>query len=247
MVVSSPQGRFSKEAAEITETTLEKVTAHGKHLFFHFENNKVVHVHLGLYGWFRFFDAEDDDALSRGTSSVRMQMQTDWIISRLSGPTTCKLIDSWQVEEIVEKLGPDPIHVDSDKEIAWNKISKSRKTIASLLMDQSVIAGIGNVYRAEFLFMAGLYPYIVGADTTRESFDSLWSLFQKYMRLGSLDGVIRTVDYKIVENSINKPTAHQQLTWVYGRTGYPCMICGYAIVSSQVDGRTLYWCPECQA
>jgi len=239
VAVSSPQGRFSDEASKIDGTTLEKITAYGKHLFFHFENDKIVHVHLGLYGWFNFCDVDDDDAMEHRQESIRMQLQTDWIVSRLRGPITCELIDHCEVEKIIDKLGPDPILEDSDQERAWNKISTRKKPIASLLMDQSIIAGIGNVYRAELLFMARIYPYTYGTNMLKDDFDHLWRLSKRYMKLGSFDGYIQTLDQRLVEDS-------NQSTWVYGRQRLQCFVCKYPVTATMVDGRKLYWCPECQ-
>lgn len=239
---SSPQGRFVDEAAQITGTSLTGTSTHGKHLFLHF-GDKAVHVHLGLYGWFNFSPGHR----APNKPSVRLRLDNGTYVSDLAGPTTCELIDADDVKSITSKLGPDPLHTGANSDDAWSKIAKSKKSIASLLMNQSVIAGIGNVYRAELLFLARCNPYTLGNELQRETFDTIWTDAVRLLHEGAKDGMIRTVDpryyyeYEIVDEKYR-----QQGSYVYKRTGCDCRICGDIVKSANVDGRTLYWCPTCQ-
>jgi endonuclease-8 len=114
-------------------------------------------------------------------------------------------------------------------------------------MDQSVIAGIGNVYRAEFLFMSGQNPFVRGADVPRERFDEIWEHAVWFLREGSKDGMIRTVDpHYMTGDERSVPLKYMQTSYVYKRTGQLCRLCGDTIVSDDHAGRTLYWCPTCQ-
>jgi len=245
VIMTSPQGRFSKEAAALDGFEFTGTSTYGKHLFFHFDK-RIVHIHLGLYGWFRFYNSSDTIA---DTSNIRMHIDTGRFVSSLSGPTKCELIDSEQMLDIVDRLGPDPLHpTSSNKEVAWHKISKSKKPIAALLMDQSVIAGIGNVYRAEFLFLSKQNPFTPGNLVSRLSFDSIWRNACAYMSVGAQDGMIRMVHPSHMSNEeLDMLNDKMQSSYVYKRTGQLCRLCASTqITSTLLNNRTLYWCPTCQ-
>lgn len=239
---TSPQGRFEAEAKMITGTPMTRTSCHGKHLFMHF-GDRVVHVHLGLYGWFHFSPGHRAPI----KDSARLRLDNGIYVSDLAGPTTCELIDVNEVDKVTSKLGPDPIHEDSDPEKAWSKIAKSSKSVASLLMNQSVVAGIGNVYRAELLFLSRQNPFTPGNQLRREVFSSLWENAVRLLREGSNDGLIKTVDpAHYYDYEIGDERYRLQTSYTYKRTGCDCRVCGQEIKSTQVDGRTLYWCPQCQ-
>jgi endonuclease-8 len=241
VAVESPQSRFAAEAAVLTGRTLEAVTAHGKHLFLHFGGGRNVHVHLGLYGWLHF--GGDPTPSTR----MRIEGRGGRVSANLVAPTACQL---WTDAEVAQKkaaLGPDPIHAEADPERALAKIRKSKKkSIASLLMDQSVVAGIGNVYRAEVLFMTKTDPFTLGGDVTEGEFVALWDLSRALLRDGSRDGKVRTVLRQHMSNEEVKLHGCAQSSYVYKRTGSPCRVCGEHVRQAAVDGRALYWCPSCQ-
>lgn len=239
---TSPQGRFAEESQKLNGKTMTDTSAHGKHLFLHF-NDDIVHIHLGLYGWFKLRKQKQQET----KDTTRLRIANDEYIADLSGPTKCELIGPGRVAEIKAKLGPDPIHEDADPEYAWAKISKSKKTIGGLLMDQSTIAGIGNVYRAEILFMNKLSPFIPGKDVTYEKFQSIWSDSVRLLKLGAEDGKIKTVDEKHLLMHGVELHGCTQYSYVYKRTGNSCLLCNYSILSDNLDGRTVYWCPSCQS
>lgn len=244
VIMTSPQGRFSKEAAELDGFKFTATSTHGKHLFFHFDK-KIVHVHLGLYGWFRFYRSSDTIA---DTSNIRMHIDTGRFVSSLSGPTKCELLDREQMFDIIDRLGPDPLDPRSNKEAAWEKISKSKKPIAALLMDQSVIAGIGNVYRAELLFLSKQNPFTPGNLIRRGAFDAIWRSARAYMGEGARDGTIRMVQpHHMSSRELDVLTDDMQSSYVYKRTGQLCRVCTTTLIAScLVNNRTLYWCPTCQ-
>lgn len=239
---SSPQGRFADEAKNIDNRILNNTTAHGKHLFLHFDTGQTVHVHLGLYGWFYL----SKNPNKKPKDSTRLRLQHDIYISDLVAPTACELLDDAGVSAIKKRLGPDPIHDDADPEQAWKKIVKSKRTIAGLLMDQSVIAGIGNVYRAELLFLSRLDPFIAGTQMQREKFDEIWRNASILLRDGSTDGKIRTVAPEHLGEDEVKLHGCSQFSYVYKRQRQSCRLCMTEVKETELDSRTLYWCPTCQ-
>lgn len=241
--VSSPQGRFATNAELVDGRVLESAEAHGKHLFHRYGPDLVVHVHLGLYG--RFSTARLPVEPPRG--QVRMRMVGATHFADLRGPTACELLTDAEVDAVHSRLGADPLRGDADPDRAWARISRSRAPLATLLMDQTVIAGVGNVYRAEALFRQGLDPQLPGRALTRERWDVLWADVVDLLRDGFRRGRIETLrpehDPRLVDNV--GPCA--RLAYVYKRTGEPCLVCGTPVAHARHLARNLFWCPVCQA
>lgn len=238
---TSPQGRFSAGADLLNGQQMIDTTAHGKHLFLHFERN-ILHVHLGLYGWFTLRKNKGQQP----KDSTRLRLANDEYLSDLAGPTACEIFTEQDRINKISKLGPDPIHEGADPEKAWDRIRKSKKTIGGLLMDQSTIAGIGNVYRAELLFLSNLSPFIPGSQVSKEKFDNIWKDSVRLLRLGAEDGKIKTVSNEHLLKHGVELHGCTQYSYVYKRTGNACLVCGTTIAADVLDGRTVYWCPECQ-
>lgn len=135
LIVSSPQGRFEEGASNISGKKLRDVTAHGKHLFYHWNRNLIGHVHLGLYGKFRLHKNPPPEP--RGV--VRVRMIGEEKSFDLNGPNCCELIDKAKHEELRLRLGEDPLRDDASAEWVWQRMQKSRSAIGSLLLNQSVM------------------------------------------------------------------------------------------------------------
>jgi endonuclease-8 len=240
VAVTSPQGRFL-DAPRLDGRRLKDVDAWGKHLLYEFEGRRYVQVHLGLFGRVR---TASQPAPSAGPT-VRMRLAANDWYADLIGPTRCRLLDGDQRTELVARLGPDPLRADAQPDLAWRRLSVSSQPIAALLMDQSVVAGIGNVYRAELLFRAGLDPYRQGRSMTPELWDGLWGDARTLLRAGARSGRILTTkpeDRRRAVGRVRDDDAH----YVYGRSGRACRRCGAVVRSAPLAGRTLYWCPACQ-
>jgi len=239
--VSSPQGRFA-DAALLDGVVFRRASAWGKHLFHHYEGGGIVHVHLGLYGTFR----EHRTPMPEPRGQVRMRIVGTDHGTDLRGPTACEVIDEAQVSTILARLGPDPLRSDADPGPAWTRISMSRKAIGALLMDQSVLAGVGNVYRSELLFRHGIDPYRPGREIDEAEFGAAWSDLVELMKVGVRRGRIIVVrpehDHGAPAYGPKRPR-----TYVYRRTGEPCRLCGTPIRTAEMEGRNLFWCPGCQA
>lgn len=252
---SSPQGRFAA-AASLDGEVVEDAQAHGKHLVVSFASRpEVVHVHLGLYGKVAWTRHEPGQAPPvRGQVRWRVSAPAageggPTVTADLRGPTACELWTPEQVTALIGRLGPDPLREDADPERAWQRISGSRSSLAVLLMDQSVVAGVGNVYRAEVLFRQRLDPMLVGRDLQRAHFDALWADLVALMARGVRTGRIDTVDVEHDPVSMNRPPRrddHGGEVYVYRRDGQPCFVCETPVATAQVAARNLFWCPACQ-
>lgn len=234
---SSPQGRFVDGAARIDGSTLVRTDAIGKHLFHHYGGgpggDTLLHVHLGLYG--KFASGTLPAAEPRGALRLRLTGAEHWL--DLRGPTACELITPAECDAIADRLGPDPLRRDADPGRAGARIARSRAPIAGLLMDQTVLAGVGNVYRAELLFRHRLDPFQPGRDLPAAAWEAMWDDLSTLMRAGVRSGRILTTERE------HRPARY----YAYRRAGQPCLVCGAAICTAPLLGRRLYWCPRCQA
>ena len=238
--VWSPQGRFT-DAALVDGQVFRKASAWGKHLFHQYAGGEIVHVHLGLYGSF----TETPTPMPDPRGQVRMRIVGREYGTDLRGPTACEMVDEAQASAILDRLGPDPLRTDADPSEAWARISKSRRAIGALLMDQSVLAGVGNVYRSELLFRHGIDPYRPGRDVSRDEFDSAWTDLVDLMNVGVRRGRIIVIR---PEHDRGAPPygPRRPRTYVYRRTGEPCRLCGTPVSTAEMDGRNLFWCTGCQ-
>ena len=243
--VDSPQGRFSASASLIDGQKLNRARAVGKQLFLEFENGYTLRIHLGIYGKWRWHRATK---LPEPVGEIRARFwaeaDSSFQVAELRGPTACELLSQEQVDAAKQKLGPDPIHPDPRGEELGRfiaRIQKSKKAIALLLMDQSVVSGIGNVYRAELLFRAGLDPMTPGASLTQETLTKLWADSMKLLAVGVKKGVMITRD-----EHLKKDPGRANRNFVYKREGQPCRVCGTSISIALLAGRKLYWCASCQ-
>lgn len=239
--VSSPQGRFAEGAAALDGRVFVRAHAWGKHLFHDYGAAGIVHVHLGLYGTF----TESQAPMGLPVGQVRMRIEGSEFGTDLRGATACELIDAAQVDAILGRLGPDPLRPRADPTPAFTRISKSQKSIAALLMDQKVVAGVGNVYRAELLFRQRIDPYREGRSLSPAELTALWEDLVARMRIGLRGGKIVTVDPEY-DHGDPSYAPDRPRTYVYRRAGSPCRVCGTTILMAELEGRNLFWCPSCQ-
>lgn len=260
VALSSPQGRFAEEAAQLDGSVLEGAEAWGKHLFLDFGADRLVHIHLGLYGKFavgaaaqvpppvgqvrlRMVAADPDDADNPADAGGA------FAYADLRGATACELITTAGRDAILERIGPDPLRADADPERAWRRIHRSRTPIAALLMDQKVLAGVGNVYRAEVLFRHRVDPYRPGQALSRRKFNAMWADLVGLMAEGVRTGRIDTVRPEHTPEAMGRAPRvddHGGEVYVYRRHAQPCLVCGTRVRAAELVGRNLFWCSRCQ-
>jgi endonuclease-8 len=248
--ISAPSNRVPF-VGDIDGHELVAVDTKGKHLFLGFDNRLWVHIHLGRVGKFNWHT--EDEAVTPPKDSVRLRMvgQRGWV--DLVGPVIAAVIQDEEVGHAKAKLGPDPLHATADPAPAKERIQKSKRAIGALLMDQTIIAGIGNIYRAELLWRSKISPYRPGTEISDEEFDQLWEdsvlLLSDGAREHKYGEPTNTVGRRLPDGSDPRPegdAARGNHTQAYGRTGLPCARCGTDIVQAEMNARVVYWCPVCQ-
>lgn len=249
-----------------------------------------LRVHLGLYGSWTFtgdgtvavthaigaprrrITEAESDLPAAGSfppeprGQVRVRLLGEHAAADLTGPTACEVITDQERLAVIGRLGPDPIRADGDSDRFAERLARTRTPIAAALMNQSVIAGVGNIYRAESLFRAKLAPMTpardVPATRVRTLWDDLVGLMREGVRTGRIvttypedrdsaaeAGATRPGDRRRArQNTDADPGAvpADEAFYVYQRDGLPCRICGTPIAMRELAGRKLYWCPTCQ-
>jgi endonuclease-8 len=243
--VSSGQERSATTAALLDGNLLRRTEAWGKHLFLTFDSRQVLHVHLGLIGkWFRR-TADAGEALPDPTSTTRLRLARPEgdLAWDLIGPMLAAAITPTDKRAVLASLGPDPLRKDADPEQTWAKVQRSDKAVGLLLMEQDVIAGIGNVYRSELLNIVGVDPRRPGRAVLREEFDALWAETVRQLKLGVRRNRIVTMS----NDELPRPLS--RLRRGEGRYVYKqehCGRCGTELDIYPIAGRTTWSCPACQ-
>eukprot|EP00574_Skeletonema_japonicum_P000929 CAMPEP_0201741580 /NCGR_PEP_ID=MMETSP0593-20130828/46887_1 /ASSEMBLY_ACC=CAM_ASM_000672 /TAXON_ID=267983 /ORGANISM="Skeletonema japonicum, Strain CCMP2506" /LENGTH=457 /DNA_ID=CAMNT_0048235919 /DNA_START=26 /DNA_END=1396 /DNA_ORIENTATION=- len=253
---TSPNGRFVEGARAIDGKVLSRMEAVGKNLFAFFSSHDdssssssdesddlvVMHVHFGMSGMWAVFNStmEEPDVkpttrlrleeiIAPSTSNSRKDMHSSSAMTVAQGDYS--LYTSKKAT-----LGEDPLRSDANPDQLFTKVSKSKKSIGQLIMDQSFFAGPGNIYRAEILFLAGVYPTTTGKNLDRPTFDKIWNASVQLLRRGYDTGSILTVDEKL-DPSV---AASGERRYIYNRSC--CARCCGKVSSWNMSGRTCYAC-----
>ena len=245
--VGSPQGRFADSAALLDGQVLEGAEAWGKRLYVEFAGDRFVYVHLGLIGAFDVHTGLTEVPLPVG--QVRLRIATDDAYADLRGATACELVTREERGAAVARSGPDPLRPDADPMRAWERIRRSRLPIGRLLMDQSVLAGVGNVYRAELLFRHRIHPHRPGHTLRVGQWRAMWEDLVVLMEEGVRTGRIDTVLEEHTPEAMGREPRvddHGGEVYVYRRTGMPCHVCGRPVRTEVLEGRNVFWCARCQ-
>lgn len=233
--------------APLAGRSVERVEARGKHLLIHFSGGLVLRTHLRMHGsWHIYRPGERWRAPAR---AARLVLQTSEWTAVAFNVTDAELIATRDLARHARlaALGPDLLSERPDLAEARRRIRASDSPhIAAALLDQQAVAGIGNVYRSEVLFLCGIAPFRRVEELDDGTIDALLARARDLLRLNVAGqriagGASRS---RVTTGRLNP---REQL-WVYGRAGEPCRRCATPIRSdSETGGRRTYWCPRCQA
>ena len=240
IAVSSPQGRFAKEAKRLDGRRFLRADAYGKHLFHHWSGGLVVHVHLGMAGWFY----RHRERIPSPRPTVRMRLATRGLALDLIGPPTCEVIPEFARRALLARLGTDPLRADFDPARAWEELRRRpRRSIGDALLDQRVLAGVGNIFRNEALFLAGIHPLRASGSLTAAEWESLWRTTRRLMRRGVNHVATRTVNRAEPAHPLAGRGPDDEF-YVYQQEA--CRRCGVSIDEFPLSARRMFACPRCQ-
>ncbi|QIK62194.1 Fpg/Nei family DNA glycosylase [Leucobacter viscericola] len=180
---------------------------------------------------------------------VRVRLLNEAVCADLRGPTVCEVLTPAEVDAVFQRLGPDPANAntEAEKQRFVERARKKKTPIGLVLMDQSVVAGIGNVYRAEMLFRAELNPHTPANQLSETVLEELWDDWAHLLEIGITVGQMITIDGLTGDDYLRALQERDERHWVYKLEGTPCKRCGTNIVLEEFGARKLYWCPGCQS
>jgi endonuclease-8 len=210
----------------------------GKHLLIHVDNGLTLHTHLGMTGAWHVYALGEPWQKPRHRAAVTLF--TDEAVCVCFSPKTLELLsaDGLRRHAHLQHLGPDVLAPAFDAREALRRLSLHHTLpIGEALMDQTILCGVGNIYKSEILFHCRLYPWCPVTSLTTNELDAVLAAARKLMRANLATQTRRT-----------RFRADGSRFWVYGRSGQPCFVCGQVIGMRHQGtlGRSTYWCPSCQ-
>jgi endonuclease-8 len=232
--------------APIAGRTVTDVTSRGKHLLIGFSGDLTLRTHLRMLGsWHIYRPGERWRAPAR---DARIVLTTaDWVAIAFR-VTEAEFLTGRELERHarLNALGPDLLDENADLDEARTRIRAApARHIAEALLRQQSLAGLGNVYKSELLFLCRVHPMTPVADVPDAALDCLVTRAHALIRLNVQEtSIAGGGGYGRVTTGRLNP---DEQVWVYGRAGKPCFTCGTPISSaSETEGRRTYWCPKCQ-
>ena len=233
----------------IVGRTIERCESVGKHHLIVFSGDAILRTHMRMSGSWHLY--RHGERWWRGPQAMRVRIDTaDWVAVAFQVPVA-EFITSKQLASTdpVAKLGPDLLGREFDRDEAVRRLAASaHQPIAMSLLDQRLVAGIGNVYKSEVLFLAGVNPFTPAGALPRPRLERLLDIARGLLKDNVVDGTSPRIQTYRSLRMINPATEHDESVWVYGRAGKPCRKCATPIEMKKmgIDARSTYWCPICQ-
>lgn len=226
------------------------VRSRGKHLLIDFEGGLTLHTHMGMQGsWHRYRPGER--WRERVDDAVAVLETPSAVVVCFRAPTV-ELIQTraLSLHPVLSRLGPDLVENEPDLNDAVRRLRASPASLGQALLDQQVVAGIGNVYRSETLFIERMDPFGRASDLPPGQARQLLATAARLLRANAGGGERVTMpDASGARPDASGDGSRNRARWVYRRAGLPCRRCGTRIEASSVGTppRRLYWCPTCQS
>jgi endonuclease-8 len=233
----------------IVGRTIEKCAAAGKHLLITFSGDLILRTHMRMNGSWHLY--RHGERWWRGEHMMRVRIDTaDWIAVAFNVPVA-EFVTPRQLttRDPVAQLGPDLLGETFDRDEAIRRIVASgQRAIAHTLLDQRVVAGIGNVYKSEVLFMTGLHPETPSSAVPPATLERMIDMARGVLKDNVVEGTSPRIQTCRNLRQLNPASEHDESLWVYGRRGKPCRKCGTPIEMKKtgLEARSTYWCPNCQ-
>ena len=235
LTIQSPQGRFAEGSQHLSGKLCTAVEAFGKHLVYRFETGDSLHIHLGLFGKIR----KHPLPLKEPRGAVRVRLISGTHVIDINGPSICEVLNIEGFTKLTARIGPDVLRSDAKPDLAFKRISKSKSSIGSLMLNQSVMAGIGNIYRTEILWRQAVHPETPGKNIDRQTFDRIWNDAKALLTLGVKHNAIITK-----KGSGRSKSKHREDFNIFAKE--TCPYCEGEIRRLEINGRRAFVCENCQ-
>lgn len=237
----------------ITGRTITNIESRGKWLLIHFSGDLILATHMLMSGSWHLYRTGERWQMPR--SRMRIVITTsDWQAVAFNVPVAeFYTARSLERSSQIPKLGPDILSADFTLQQGVERLKQyvlksPSAEVGTTLLNQRVLAGLGNVYKSEVAFSAGVHPFRTIGTLTPSEIERLVEFAHRYMKANVIDGK----GDGIVTYSGNRRTTHatdrRERLWVYGRHGQECRRCGATILMRRqgTGARSTYWCPDCQ-
>ena len=241
IIVDAHQELTNERAIDLSHLEghpVRAVESRGKHLFIHFSTQEILHTHLGMTGAWRVFGLEATWGKPAWQAWVALSNKDSTCVC--FSPKTCELISVAKLrrDPYLSRLGPDLLSAHCNLDEALDRLcSRPELPVGEAVMNQTLVSGIGNVYKSEVLFLCEQEPFELVGNLPREQ---LRRILEKASAL-----LKRNVGRGMRKTRFGLDGSRQ---WVYGRAKEHCMKCGQPILIRRQGtlGRTTFWCPQCQ-
>lgn len=229
------------EPAKLLNKQISKVTRRGKFFVFELEKNYNLVFHLGMSG--RFYMVKSDDIISEPHVHVIVELDNG---NKLLYQDARRFGGVWLVKDIKSffvKMGVEPLSEEFNAKYLYEITRRRKIAIKTLLLNQHLIAGIGNIYADESLFAAGIRPDKSAGTLTMEEADKLCRAIKKVLETSIKE---RGTTFRDFRDSYNKTGNFQNFLKVYGKTNEKCPRCGEILARKKIGGRSSHYCSSCQ-
>jgi formamidopyrimidine-DNA glycosylase len=234
--------------AQITGRIIERISRRAKYLMFELSGDAIILAHLGMSGSITHrhgdFDAREFDA-KHDHLEFALDDATRLVYNDPRRFGMVRLVTRNDLATIAELkgIGPEPLSADFNADYLAEEARGKKVAIKNLIMDQKIVAGVGNIYASEILFHAGVRPTRRAGRVKRPEIDLIAEFTPKILRAAIGSGGTTFRSYR---DSRGKPGAFSKRLMVYGREGEPCHVCGTPIRNVVVGQRASFYCPKCQ-
>ncbi|MCL2337442.1 MAG: bifunctional DNA-formamidopyrimidine glycosylase/DNA-(apurinic or apyrimidinic site) lyase [Firmicutes bacterium] len=230
--------------ARVTDQQVTRLSRRGKYLLLHLSGDEILMVHLRMTG--RLVNDRPETPPPRHTHVVfHLSDGSELRFADMRQFGRLLLVRDGQLEQVkgFKDLGPEPLGDDFSREFLRRELKRKRVRLKSLLLDQTFIAGLGNIYADEALHRSHLHPERIARTLTTREIATLYHSIVEVLQEAIANRGTSVRDY--VDGDGHKG-GFQELLRVYNREGQPCYYCGAAIIRVKIGGRSSYFCPACQ-
>jgi endonuclease-8 len=248
--IESPLPQVSRAIVDrqLIGAAVDRVEARGKYLLVHFSSGASLLTHMRMNGSWHLY--RPGDRWRRPRSAMRVLIVTDAWEAVGFGLPIVEVHDARSLarSERLARLGPDPLGDGFRAEDAAERLRATAGTIEEALLDQRALAGIGNVFKSETLFLSGVYPYAPVAAIGDEKLKEIVEVGARLLRENVLGADRPAIARRSPSRNTTRAAQPGAGLYVYGRAGRPCRRCGATILFRRAGrhARSSYWCPRCQ-